>query len=93
MKNTKKPKRKKAIDSQQNKAVLEVLVNAHIPFLETSLHVKQKECDQLSGILYCRDATIARKTTLSLMKDAELERLRTENRQLCVKVNELKQQL
>lgn len=46
LKGRKKPGRKKAIDSQQNKGLLEVLVNVHIPFLESSLHTKQMECDQ-----------------------------------------------
>lgn len=68
-------------------------MNVHIPILESSLQAKQKECDQLSNILYCRDATIARKTKCSYMKNDELKRLRMENQQLRAKSNLLEQQL
>lgn len=90
LKGKKKTGQTKPIDRQRNKDMLEILVNVHIPFLESSLQAKQKECDQLSNILYCRDDTIARKTTISLMKDDELTKLRTENGRLSDEVNELK---
>lgn len=61
--------------------------------LELALQEKEKECDQLSEMLYWRDATIARKTTISLMKDDELNRLRMEVKQLKAKQNELEQQM
>lgn len=73
--------------------MLEVLVNTHIPILESVVHAKEKEIEQLSNILYCRDATIARKTTFSLMKDDELKKIRAENGRLVNEVNELKDSL
>lgn len=67
-----------------------MLVENHIPSLESALYAKQNECDQLNIILASRDAQIDQKLKVSIMKDSELKNLRTEKRQMQNQIDDLK---
>lgn len=83
----------KRLKFQQNKGLLETLVNIHIPCSESALNASQRECAELSSILIERDAAIYRKMKISQMKDAEIRNLKTENAKLKAKNQELEKRL
>lgn len=87
------PKQNCAEKKIGDKGLVDILVNTHIPFLESCIHAKQKEIGRLSCILYDRDATIDRKRKISLMKSEEMKRLRMENSQLQLEKSLLEQQV
>lgn len=73
--------------------LLKILVENHIPSLESALFAKRNECDQLNIELAARDAQIKQKSKLSIMKDIELQKFRTENQQMRIQIDDLKHSL
>lgn len=96
LKEKKKRGRKKEqvrFENNDKEMLLKMLVENHVPSLESALYAKQNECDQLNIILASRNAQIDQKLKVSIMKDSELKKLRTENQQMRHQIDELKHSL
>lgn len=65
------------------------LVSNHIPYLESVLFKKNNECDQLGKTVISQDTFIVQELKNSAAKDAELQKLRTENVQLKTQLTEM----
>lgn len=70
-----------------------MLVENQIPHLESTLHQKQIECNQMSMLLHAKDDMITRKTMISKLKDEEMLKIRAENERLVLQEIELRKSL
>lgn len=76
--------------NNEKEFMLKMLIDERIPFLESALYGKQRECNELRVLISSRDDIIAQKTKVSMMKDEQLKKLRTENSQLKNQIDELR---
>lgn len=80
--------RKKSVESSVNE-FYQNLVSNHIPYLESILNAKHEQCDQLGKTVISQDSVIVQEMKNSAVKNAELDKLRSENLQLKTQLTEV----